>query len=295
MKCDLHVHTKHSGRCTLPLLRRHFRESYSEPGEVYAQLKRRGMDLVTITDHDSIEAAAALQRHPDFFLSEEVTVIMPSGTEIHLGVYDITEHQHHQIQQRRRDLPALLAYLSEKRIFHSVNHIFSCLTGRRDLSDFQCLEEWFTALETQNGLIPEHANRAAARLARNLGKLEIGGSDAHVTASAARVFTQVPGARNKREFLDGLRCGRARVVGSSGGFLRLTLDVFSIAAAATRAHPWALCLAPLAAAIPLCTSVQALREHLFTRHWLVRLERAGLLDPAPGLCATPALKQGASA
>jgi len=29
-----------------------------------------------------------LRRYPDFFLSEEVTVKMPTGTQMHLGVYE---------------------------------------------------------------------------------------------------------------------------------------------------------------------------------------------------------------
>ena len=44
MRCDLHVHTEHSGSCTVPLLDRVCRESYNQPGEVYEILKRRGMD-----------------------------------------------------------------------------------------------------------------------------------------------------------------------------------------------------------------------------------------------------------
>jgi len=63
------VHTIHSGMCTVPLLSRICRESYNDPLEVYTTLKRRGMDLVTITDHDSIDAAETLRRYPDFFLS----------------------------------------------------------------------------------------------------------------------------------------------------------------------------------------------------------------------------------
>ena len=94
MKCDLHVHTVHSGMCTVPLLNRICRESYSGPQEVYETLKQRGMDLVTVTDHDSINAAEALRRHPDFFLSEEVTCRTPRGTELHMGVYDIAERDH---------------------------------------------------------------------------------------------------------------------------------------------------------------------------------------------------------
>src|SRR5580698_8798966 len=91
MRCDLHVHTWHSGMCTIPLLRRVCSESYNEPLAVYEKLKRIGMDLVTITDHDSIDAAEALRSRPDFFLSEEVTCTLPGGTELHIGIYDIPD------------------------------------------------------------------------------------------------------------------------------------------------------------------------------------------------------------
>src|SRR5208282_3857021 len=86
MRCDLHVHSTGSGMCNTPGLTRLCKESYNDPAEVYARCKRRGMTVVTITDHDSIEAAEVLRKHPDFFISEEVTVRMPTGTEMHLGV-----------------------------------------------------------------------------------------------------------------------------------------------------------------------------------------------------------------
>jgi predicted metal-dependent phosphoesterase TrpH len=93
---------------TAPILDRICRESYNDPREVYNRLKRLGMSIVTLTDHDSIEGAEALRRYPDFFLSEEVTVRMPSGTETHLGVYGLTERDHVEIQRRRTDFIALL-------------------------------------------------------------------------------------------------------------------------------------------------------------------------------------------
>src|SRR5690348_6111644 len=98
MRCDLHVHTRHSGMCTVPLLRRVCRESYSEPLAVYETLNRRGMDLVTVTDHDSIDAAEPLRRYPDFFLSEEVSAVSPSGTRLQVGVYDIQDRHHIEVQ-----------------------------------------------------------------------------------------------------------------------------------------------------------------------------------------------------
>ncbi len=121
-------------------------------------LERRGMNLFTLTDHDSIEGAEKLRGHPGFFLSEELTCRMPSGTEVHIGVYDFHERQHVQLQQRRNDLVSLLMYLSERRIFFSINHVFSSLTGRRDREDFAWFQEYFPAVETRNSHMLEETN-----------------------------------------------------------------------------------------------------------------------------------------
>jgi predicted metal-dependent phosphoesterase TrpH len=283
MRCDLHVHTRHSGKCSLPVLRHFFLECCSQPEAVYQRLKRQGMGLVTITDHDSIDAAEALRGHADFFLSEEVTVRLPSGTEAHVGVYDITERQHIQIQRRRDDLPALLAYFSEKRLFYSVNHVFSGLTGRRTIEDFTWFEEWFPAFEARNGVMPARQNREAERLTEALGKVAVGGSDAHALPSVGAAFTEVPGARTKEEFFAGLRAGDARVGGGSGSYARLTRDVLHIAAGTLRENPWLwlLPVAPLLCVIPVWTLVNSLCEAAFVRHWVQQLEIAGMLAPQP--------------
>src|ERR1700751_2410516 len=98
MRCDLHVHSTGSGMCNTPGLNRLCKESYNEPEDVYRLCKRRGMSIVTITDHDSIDAVEMLRKYPDFFLSEEVTVKMPSDTLMHLGVYGISERDNAEIQ-----------------------------------------------------------------------------------------------------------------------------------------------------------------------------------------------------
>src|SRR3954467_5257191 len=114
MRCDLHVHTLHSGMCDVPVLRAICRESYNHPLAVYEKLKRLGMDLVTITDHDSIDSVEELRSRPDFFLSEEVSCQLPSGTRLHVGVYDITDRDHIELQRRRSDFEALTAWLRER-------------------------------------------------------------------------------------------------------------------------------------------------------------------------------------
>jgi predicted metal-dependent phosphoesterase TrpH len=279
VRCDLHVHTVHSGMCTVPVVSNICRECYSEPEAVYQTLRRRGMDLVTVSDHDSIAAAETLSRQADFFLSEEVTCRMPSGNELHVGVYDLAEWQHVEIQRRRNDLPRLVAYLNEQQLFYSVNHAFSALTGRRSVEDFVWIDGAFPAVEARNGHVPERGNRLAERLAKHSGRAGLGGSDAHTLHSLASVCTQVPGAGNKTEFLEGLRYGRGQVQGNSGSFWRLTADVLQICASLMEEKPSALLLAPLVLAVPVVTLLNYVLEDLFARQWGSRWERWRGLEP----------------
>ncbi|HZT29986.1 MAG TPA: PHP-associated domain-containing protein [Bryobacteraceae bacterium] len=274
MRCDLHVHTVHSGRCTVPLLKAVCRESYNAPEEVYERLKRLGMDLVTITDHDSIDAVEALRGRPDFFLSEEVTCRLPSGTEMHVGVYDLNDRQHVEIQRRREDFPALAAYLRGERLFFTANHIFSSLTGARALEDFDCFEAAFPAFETRNSLMLAAANERAAGLAGWMGKGQVGGSDAHAMPSVGRAWTEVPGARDKHEFLAGLRRGLGRVHGECGNYWKLTRDVLLIGGSMVRENPATLPLAPLALAVPLVTLANFILESWFARRWMGKVQHA---------------------
>jgi predicted metal-dependent phosphoesterase TrpH len=267
MRCDLHVHTIHSGMCTIPLLNKVCRECYNDPREVYETLKRRGMDLVTVTDHDSIDAAECLRQYPDFFLSEEVTCRTSSGTYLHVGVYDIEERDHIEMQRRSSDFPSLMAYLRERRLLFSVNHVFSGLTGARTAADFEEFGEAFPAIETLNGHMLPVANRYAQAWASSTRKIAVGGSDSHTMSYVGRTWTEVPGASNREEFLSGLKRGRTAVEGESGDYGKLTGTVFEIGRSLMKEHPWTLALAPLAAIIPAVTLGNLLREIWFAHKW----------------------------
>ncbi|MGP0075576.1 MAG: PHP domain-containing protein [Bryobacteraceae bacterium] len=267
MKCDLHVHTRHSGMCNIPGFHRFCRESYNDPHAVYETLKRRGMDLVTVTDHDSIDAAVELRRHPDFFLSEEVTCTTPSATEIHVGVYGIEERHHIELQQRRNDVPALAAYLNEQKILFSINHVFSSLTGRRAELDFEMFEALFPAMETLNGHIPAANNRAATQLAGDWHKASVGGSDAHTLETLALTYTEVASAGSIASFLEAVRHGHGRVAGASGNYAKLTRAVLGIGASLVRERPWTFALTPLMLAVPVITLVNYFCELNFHARW----------------------------
>jgi predicted metal-dependent phosphoesterase TrpH len=267
----MHVHSYFSGACTNPLLGKLCRESYSDPEEVYAVMRRRGMTLFTLTDHDSIEGSERLRRHPDFYLSEELTCRMPSGTEVHIGVYDFEERQHAQLQQRRNDLVALLMYLTERRLLFSINHVFSSVTGSREREDFHWFEEYFPAIETRNGQMLEATNAQAAHLAKQWQKIALGGSDAHALASAGSTYTEVRGARDKDEFFAGLRNGLGRVAGESGDFSKLTRDVFLIIGEMMREKAWTSLLSPLAVLVPAATFWNYRDERAFSRRWAAQV------------------------
>ena len=259
MRCDLHLHSRHSGPAEPWPLGLLVQESYSEPRAVYGAARRRGMDLVTLTDHDSIAGALEIASLPGTFISEEVSCLLPGGRRLHVGVYGISESQHEVIARRRADAEALFAYLAEQRIPAAVNHPFSALTGRRETSDLQRALAALELVECRNGMMSPAVNARAARAGRAAGRSGVGGSDAHTLASVARACTVVHHARTREEFLDGLRRGLTVPAGSSGGYARLTADLVRIAAAAyaeairgcRRQPATAVRLAALVAAVPL--------------------------------------------
>jgi predicted metal-dependent phosphoesterase TrpH len=277
MRCDLHVHSLHSGPADLPLLRHVGRESYSAPHAVYEKALARGMDLVTLTDHDTIAGALELRHLPNVFLSEEVTVELPNGRRLHVNAFDLREEQHQAIARKRLDPEAFFAYLAEQHIPASVNHLFSALTGAREVFDLHLPLKHLSLIEALNGSMPEGQNEQARLAGRYAGMAGVGGSDSHSLAGVARAFTTVPGARTKDEFLAGLRRGLTVPVGRSGSWVRLTSEVGRIFAAgyrdglreAAEGHPAALRLLallgllPLLPLIPVVTALVHLHERRF--------------------------------
>ncbi|HWE53126.1 MAG TPA: PHP-associated domain-containing protein [Bryobacteraceae bacterium] len=243
------------------------------------------MDLVTVTDHDSIDAVEELRRYPDFFLSEEVTCTMPSGTEMHAGVYGIEERDHIELQKRRHDIESLLAYAGERRLFVTVNHLYSSLTGRRTDDDFIRFARDFHGVETVNGMMLACANRLAADFARRYGKPEIGGSDAHTLGAVARTWTEVPNAANIQEYLAGMRRGQTIASGASGDYWKLNAAVFGIGGSFLKSRPWLLPAGAIMALAPVIILGNYFREVGFAWHW-------GQRHASPGPVAAGAVISG---
>ena len=252
MQADLHVHSRHSKRPAQWFLQKiGCPESFTEPLHLYHIARRRGMTLVTITDHNKIEGAFEIAHLPGVFISEEVTTYFPEdGCKVHVLVYNITEAQHADIQRLRGNIFELVGYLQQAAITCAVAHPLYAVNDRLTPDHFEKLLLLFRIFELNGDSNPD-SNRcleellahltpgAIERLADKHGlaplwpgpwtKLFIGGSDDHSSLSIACNYTRVPGAVSMAEFLDGIAAGRAETVQRPSSPQKLAHNLYSIA------------------------------------------------------------------
>ena len=241
-RADLHVHSLHSGAGHFSLAGPPL--GYGTVESIYAAAKRRGMDLVTLTDLDTIDGCLELlDRDPhsdDFFISEEVTATDPrSGARLHVLVYDITEGQHREIARLRGDLVELLAYLGARGTISALG-LFpgESPTAPKDIAGMQLILKRFERCEVRNALCGAGRGRRMERLLTEMASTRIfettGGSGSHGPRHVGRTFTMSP-ARTRREFIIDLREGRTRPGGLHGSGWRAAREQLRLLAHGYRA------------------------------------------------------------
>ncbi len=116
-RVDMHCHSTASQLSRLGVQRSlGLPECATPPAEVYELAKRRGMDFVTITDHDTIAGCLELADRPDCFVSEELTARFAGEPQaVHVLCYGITLGDHEWLQAHSGDLEACAAHLHENR------------------------------------------------------------------------------------------------------------------------------------------------------------------------------------
>jgi hypothetical protein len=165
-------------------------------------------------------------------------------------------------------------YLTERKLFFSVNHVFSGLTGRREEDDFNWFASYVPAFEVRNGQMWMESNLCAERLTRKLKKVGIAGSDSHTLSGVALTFTEVPAARTVEDFFLGLRAGRGVVHGEHGCYTKLTADIYKFAGSLLREKPWAAVILPFTFLVPAITAAHWLNEIRFCKQWAAKMEAA---------------------
>ena len=107
-KADLHVHSKYSNHPSEWFLQRlGASESYTEPEFIYRSAKEKGMDFVTVTDHNRIEASLLLkEKYPnECFTGVESTAYFPEdGCKVHILIYGFDERKFAEIQGLRKNI-----------------------------------------------------------------------------------------------------------------------------------------------------------------------------------------------
>ena len=253
-RCDLHIHSRHSARSEEWLFRRFdFPDSYSDPKQLYEQLRKRGMDYVTVTDHDSIDGCLEIAHLPRTFISEQVTTYFPHDTcKLHILVWGISEQQHRDIEGVRENIFDLQRYLQRAQIAHAVAHPLYSVNGKLEAMHLEQLILLFKHFEGINGLrdallsdltqtlfkqlTPEQIDVFAGRHgvapthAEPWRKILVGGSDDHGGQFAASAYTETPAAKSVEEFLKSVRNGNCTARGQGGTPLILSHGFYNTVA-----------------------------------------------------------------
>jgi len=253
-KADLHVHSKYSNHPSEWFLQRlGASESYTEPEFIYQAAKEKGMDFVTVTDHNRAEAAFLLkEKYPkDVFTGVESTAYFPEdGCKVHILIYGFDERQFDEIQVHRHNIYDLREYLHENRLAYSVAHASFSVNGKISLSHLEKLILLFNVFEVRNGgrnrfhnetwtailseLTPDKMNdlyrkyRIKARGEDPWVKGLTGGSDDHAGLFIGQTYTQGR-AGSTDEFVQSIKERKTEVGGRHNNYKSLAFVFYKIA------------------------------------------------------------------
>ena len=207
------------------------RESYNSVEGVYRRAKARGMDLVTITDHDTIDGALLIADRPDVIVGCEVTACSPATACACTSACSACPSRSTMRSQRRRhDVGELLPYLRQERLFTSINHVASRINGPITAAHIAALLPWIDGVEIRNGSRMTSQNRTAAALAAAHGKVGIGGSDSHTGRGIGRTWIEAP-ARDQRATRSSTRFARVASPSAApkGSYFAMASDICRMA------------------------------------------------------------------
>ena len=224
-RADLHCHSTASQVSKLGVQRAlGLPECATPPEEVYALAKRRGMDFVTITDHDTIDGVLEIADRPDVFVSEELTAQFRGEPQaVHILCYGITPGDHEWLQAHASDVEVVAAYLHEHSIACALAHPFYAVEAPLLPRHRRRLAQLFDVWEVRNGARAPRAQppggdlrrdprrRGRGRVRRPRGRRH----RPHLVADAVRPrAARVPRARARRARERARRAGLGGQVGA---------------------------------------------------------------------------------
>jgi len=190
MKVDMHVHTCYSKDATLSL------------GTIMETCRRRGLDGVAITDHNTIAGALALKGMASFL------VIV--GEEIDTTKGEILGFFLKEEIPRGLTPEEAMARIREQGGLVGVSHPLDRLrrSAMRQVALLDILDE-LDFLEGFNSRVTFPSdNRKAQALAQAHGLPITAGSDAHTAYEIGRAYVEMPPFNGPEDFLESLAQGR---------------------------------------------------------------------------------------
>ncbi len=234
-RCDLHVHSQFSSAAGYWFLRAlQAPESFTPPELAYEKARDRGMDFFTITDMNTIAGVEKISGLEGVFYGEEIcSYVHTSRAPVHLLAYAFEPSAHDEICRLRESFEALAEFLEDRRIPFALAHPFYW-PGAFTNEDFLHIVRRVPLVESLNGSRPARENACVAPLARAARGDQafdgfIGGSDDRCGRFIGQTFTTVSGGATLESFIEGLRRGRCSAHGTSGGALKASYSVYSIA------------------------------------------------------------------
>jgi glycosyltransferase involved in cell wall biosynthesis/predicted metal-dependent phosphoesterase TrpH len=233
-RVDLHVHSTASEESRLGVQRAvGLPECATPPQEVYELAKRRGMDFVTITDHDTIDGVLAIAERPDVFVSEELTASFRGEPQaVHVLCYGITPADHEWLQAHSSDVEECARYLHAGDILCALAHPYYNVGAPLTARHRRRLADLFPIWEVRNGSRARELNRPAAIYIGTREGIGIGGSDDHAGVDIGRTFTEAPAAATPAEYLAHVRAGEVVARGAQGGAAKWAHAAIALAARA---------------------------------------------------------------
>ncbi|MEZ5079515.1 MAG: PHP domain-containing protein [Thermoleophilia bacterium] len=170
-RVDLHLHSRAStdtgswflSRAVLP-------ESFVDPADAYRTCKRRGMDLVAMTDHNTISGALEIAHHGDVIVGVEITTNFPGeAVQLHVLAWGVDEALWADLDRARENVFDLLPILRAANVPHSLAHPLHRVGDDLTVDHLEKCLLMLPLWEGLNGARPEISNVVGARIARSAG------------------------------------------------------------------------------------------------------------------------------
>lgn len=250
----MHVHSKYSEHPSDWFLQRlGAKESYTEPEHLYRTAKERGMDYVTITDHNRIDGALLLKKkypHEALVGLEATTYFPENGCKIHVLLYDIAQEQYEIIQQKRKNIYELRDYIRENDLAYSVAHATFSINNKLTVDLLEKLILLFDVFEGINGgrsylfntkwlelmkrLTPAHIDKLYAK--HHIEPMSddpwlksfTGGSDDHAGLFIGQTYTETD-AESLTEVIENLKNKKTYANGRHNNYKFLAFTIYKVA------------------------------------------------------------------